>query len=965
MSFDKEIGAPFTLASLPRPINTTGGRTQAAGVCSISGSKKRKRTEIAVGVDGEGILIYSLQNPQLVTSYALPPQTSFATAPYSLYRKGSSKNPSHRFTYACITQSASGEKPQLVCFAEKIQNDAATNTVKFLHTISNPADRVISIESIPISAGGSAKDGSHDVLVVFDNGQVTCLSSDLGILRWEANLRTYSPRGQPNGPELEYITLSTAKAVIHGLLRSREDVAVILDPTLEGKAEVLDLTQVLCVVSRHSTGLRTMSLFQLQTRSPDLSATHLPPLKHLLTWTLPSSTSLSISNTPTYSLHPTSGVLHQLVDGGIISYDFSGTMPNVSSELTVPSSSIDSFLHISSDLLFTISRDKCSILDVKFNSIQALLPLELKLSTSNDSKKRKHAEADLVKQSVTMPNLVAYFADIGLAVGILDQEVIGIQLGGSLARKRQKKSGTLLINSIGKGIPSESAASKPTGNFINSTPLKDSLQWKDWQKRVTKLDKYASKGKVAKFEELFAADLGFQLATPDADNDSSSRMDLENGVERSLLMNGVGSKLDVVETQGDSPETHLRKWDFPTVISDAQRCRHRHQATYALSRIFSWAAKKSSSAQDSHHALKVEFFPPNIFQWLLLSGYMTKESIRRSVLEQEPNTLETVTSIADGDIVKAIVEFDPELHILSAILNHGHFLPVGEVVQAIKILIQSLDDHPESETLPKLLTNGTEPSEDEMDVDLASELEAANHDLDHALSILDNGLFTRSHTLRPALIRLHTFPAPAVSSALRSMLPRRELESLVRLLHLELKNGGWTSQYDFADSETSPVEAASEDPDDHAVAIIASLLSCTLDAIGAGAWLASVGGSKSDESTEETIKDLYEDTSEALNGFWEARYMRGLLSEFLRYAANISKSQKPTNKSLENKGKPFAVNVATDEVLPMLPLGGKVDLGIEKTKAGKGGKKEERSAREIGMLISKRVPKYSFERIVI
>jgi hypothetical protein len=49
----------------------------------------------------------------------------------------------------------------------------------------------------------------------------------------------------------------------------------------------------------------------------------------------------------------------------------------------------------------------------------------------------------------------------------------------------------------------------------------------------------------------------------------------------------------------------------------------------------------------------------------------------------------------------------------------------------------------------------------------------------------------------------------------------------------------------------------------------------------------------------------------------------------------------------------------------MLPLGGKIDLGIEKMKLGKGGRKEERSKREMGMLISKRVPKYSFERIVI
>jgi hypothetical protein len=40
-------------------------------------------------------------------------------------------------------------------------------------------------------------------------------------------------------------------------------------------------------------------------------------------------------------------------------------------------------------------------------------------------------------------------------------------------------------------------------------------------------------------------------------------------------------------------------------------------------------------------------------------------------------------------------------------------------------------------------------------------------------------------------------------------------------------------------------------------------------------------------------------------------------------------------------------------------------MGIEKTKQGKGGRREERSKREIGMLISKKVPKYSFERIVI
>ena len=92
--------------------------------------------------------------------------------------------------------------------------------------------------------------------------------------------------------------------------------------------------------------------------------------------------------------------------------------------------------------------------------------------------------------------------------------------------------------------------------------------------------------------------------------------------------------------------------------------------------------------------------------------------------------------------------------------------------------------------------------------------------------------------------------------------------------------------------------------------------------------------------------------------------MRGLLSEFLRFASNVPKSQKPSGKRLESLSKPFAVTKDEDD-LPMLPLGAKPDMGVERMKAGKGGRREERSKREMGMLISKRVPKYTFERIVI
>lgn len=73
MSADHPIGAPFTLATLSKPVGASCGRVHAAGVCSISGIKKRKRTEIAVGLDGEGISIYSVS--LLCTRYLRPKLT--------------------------------------------------------------------------------------------------------------------------------------------------------------------------------------------------------------------------------------------------------------------------------------------------------------------------------------------------------------------------------------------------------------------------------------------------------------------------------------------------------------------------------------------------------------------------------------------------------------------------------------------------------------------------------------------------------------------------------------------------------------------------------------------------------------------------------------------------------------------------------------------------------------------------
>jgi hypothetical protein len=879
--------------------------------------------------------LFKLQNPHLTTSYALPPQTIFTSAPYSVYRKGSTRRQPRRYTYAFVAEDSPGAKSQLVCFAEGTDKDSTTKTMKTTYSPSTATTSAIAIDAVPVSAGGTQKEASHDVLAIFANGEVICLSADLETVRWVVNVKSLVPASE--GVEIEHASLSTARAASRGFLRNRQDITALLNPSLDDTSNLLDLTHILCILFRRTGKSSSLGLFQLHARSPDLP-TNLSPPKHLLTWELPQSTLTvsSDSKRQIYSLHANTGALHCLTEAGLTSYDFAGTVPKLVSELPLSAVGADSFLRLSQDLLFITSSKTCRVLDTKYNAVQASLPLEVIESTQD--RKRKLSSSESTNDTSSAPVLLSYYADLGQAVGIWKNEVVGFQLEGSATRKRAKTEGTRLIDSLGKGVASR----------MSSAALQENHRHK--------LDKYASKGKIAKYEELLASYLGVALEGEASQADNNASSTLVDGDSNAVITNG-DLHMD------DASETPPRKWQFNKDALKSRSPQHRDYAFYSLSRIFRWV--EPSLSEGTPGGLKIEFFPPNAFQWLLYSGYLTKESVRRALSAYSSHEFDASVILRDGDITRAIVEFDPGLHILSATLNQSHFLPVGEVVQAIKLLMEGLDDRPnvEAEHSTKLLTNGAD-SPDTMDIDVASELEAANNEMDRLVAMFDEGILLRSNTLRPALVRLHTFPHAVISSTLRSMLSRHELESLVRLLHHEFRNGGWASHNDSAESESTQIASASEEADDSAVAIIASLLSCTIDAIGPATWITGVGRQAEDNPTEDLILDLTQATSTAITGFWEARYIRGLLTELLRYSSKIPKSHKQSSKDLKDQGKPFPVDMRPEE-LPMLPMGSKPDPGVERTKAGKMGKRKERSAREIGMLISQRVPKYSFERIVV
>lgn len=61
MSSKFSLQNPYVVAALPRPVDHQKGRYVVGEVYGgLPGSKKRKRAEVAVGIDGEGVNLYDV-----------------------------------------------------------------------------------------------------------------------------------------------------------------------------------------------------------------------------------------------------------------------------------------------------------------------------------------------------------------------------------------------------------------------------------------------------------------------------------------------------------------------------------------------------------------------------------------------------------------------------------------------------------------------------------------------------------------------------------------------------------------------------------------------------------------------------------------------------------------------------------------------------------------------------------------
>lgn len=622
-------------------------------------------------------------------------------------------------------------------------------------------------------------------------------------------------------------------------------------------------------------------------------------LTEVLQYQLPNQSSLSAS----YDLHSSSGLLYEHYGRQLRVYDLTGTTPKIVFELgRVKSTLVNSFLRISSACLLTFSDDTATVYETKYGATLGSITLGTSFLASDGSATDTSRTNMNASQSF---ETIASFADLGLVVALHGNSIVAMQVSEATAsHKHQSREDTALADVMGKG------SAGPGFDVVDPSKKqeKKQLKWEHWRQRV---DDLVQRDDFTELEEFIAKDLDLQARVKEQHSNGK------------LLTNG--------HTNGHTEDAN-DLWDLPFTAYDPLHVDSK-KANYILGQAFIWHQASELDTAEPHR-LELKIRSRNVIRWLGRMGLLTASRVKQILRRSEARNNEL--RVLPGDIMAAVGRIDHSFLMTCDLMALPVHWDLAEIMQGLRTLISSLEDP-------------APPVEDDMDmtdgdVNKKIELEeaAADRDLQHLMTMFETGPSQRSEALRMLIARLQAFPLRNVTKAMRETLSQNQIIFLIRVLLIELYEGGWTSLYVRTEQE-EPAEDDLDTPDlvtdgNHNICTIANLLICVVDAIGTSGWLIGLTG-----ISEDIIERLRVQISAAVTGCLEAQNVQLYLNEISRASSN----QQPRKR----KRKPEIEMPLTEEE-NMLPLGAMVESANIKTK---GRKKQAASAEMKG--------KYAFERL--
>ncbi|KAL6809596.1 hypothetical protein J3E69DRAFT_182344 [Trichoderma sp. SZMC 28015] len=914
MASEYRIHKPYVLATLPKPLDHTKGNIVAREVYGQrDGQKKRKRTELVVGVDGETTSIYDVPASRLITSYPIPPQESFTSPPYSVRVRRNNSSDALRYTFIATTDAGAHK---ITLFKDVAHRDGKTTSNSVSQVLSTSAVKYLTCSSPSNEAANIG-----DIIAVCEDGEVVCLSGETLAIRWSSSSKSMVQdlvAANVSDFHVEYALSGSAAEFNEGLFKNRPEVFSALPKAVDSQLEL-----VVLISKSLSQNVESRHLIVLAAVSGDSSASadvqHLVPLDIV---PITSITSQDNAEQPVYQVDVQSGLLLQLQEGAIGVYDLTGAVPKLKS--SIEAENAQSFARLFKPFILASSLNSIGLYNYQYRSVHSKATLDW-------------SEVPTEGETPRSCQLISYLRSQDLVVALVENILVTIQVEPPKNSGKRRKEG-LLIDSIGRGtgleIPTKRVRCEAAefSKLVPGTLTDDYLT--QYQTETEAADKLLANNELGKWEDILRGKFGVSK-------------------KGTGLTNGEKAKAQEASDPQELPEWEwLSRTPYPAV--------DRRWIIYAISQIFSVDIKEVNDI--TRPELRLVLPESNVTTYLVVAGHLTLSNLRtafRDELAPEASDNRTVA----GDLIRCLADADLSLTLL---LNYLQATKLGEVelLLAIRALMLSMDLIPEGKLeATKLLTNephqssstGAGNKEDiEMDLD----------DLERKIAVTEHYLgddsSSRSRGLTLAFTKLWRLPAVSTVKALRTTVSTDDIMSLIYLLRVELLRGAWTSLYI---DPTSFDSEGNEPPPDGVIALIADLLGRCLDAVGAGGWLFNDAISWADKAeTSDFLTALRLEVTAALEGIEEAVFLNGILGETVRFGNAVQKGSATRQNWGPNK--PILVHLENRESR-LLPLGLKTKLLPTREKVVSGGEVVQRSIRETGHLISQKVEAYSLEKLAI
>ncbi|KAJ2905911.1 hypothetical protein MKZ38_003699 [Zalerion maritima] len=903
-----QIQKPYLLTQLPKPLNPSKtGYVVGEVAGQRSGSRKRKRPEVAVGIDGEALNIYDVPSSRLVTSYPIPPQATFTSSPCSIRWRASQSRDVARYTYTSTRSNPHTQRITLykdvVELSGKTTSTIVTRDIPLQHptVFVSPSTRT---QTSPLDEGNI---DAPNLITVSEAGHISSLNGETLVEQWrtEPDVLAQEIRLPKNATlRVDLVTLAHSSEVISGVFGGKGDRYSVFPQGIQAGAFDPD---TLCIIASVPNSNPPLSYIHFLAISPRSSGASYEQKVFRLRSALIPPPAEHGSFLRSYRVDVRSGTLLRLVGETLATFDLQGSIPKVRGEMKVPGAV--SVLRLSRTSTIVLSADSFRIYNPIYESLQASVGLE---------------------SSGQGGSIIAQFPREEVVLLLIDNALFVAQLEPPKPSALKRQLEGQFIDTPGRGILQRDTITKRQRPTISIGVVPGTLEPGYWEK----LDRDQKQGNhllelndIVGFEKLMASKFSISIM----------KHDDQNGIAEAHDRSLPGWKW---------PESRFR---YPPV--------DRKWVIYAIGRVFKWAEVNIASFP----AYKFSCLLPqgNLVNYLVDTGHLGLKNIK-DAFPDEPLT----ESMSDVEIAEAVVdrmvELDASLELLINYLASTRLSP-SELLLVLRALMKSLELPTENAGTPlELLTNGEAKNNSDPQDEEEIEMDFLEAELKMGEQQLERDWGHRARALSLALSKLCACDTASTIQALRLTFKPEQILALMVLLRTELVKGAWTSLYLDTPQFDEDKNAEYVPPPDRSISVIAELLSRCVDSMGQGGWLVNDAELEKDgQDSGGFIHALKLEVSVALEGAESASYLHGLVSEVVKYASRVEGKAAPQIRDLS---KPIPIEAIPN---PELPLGLKAKARVSEDKIMASGEVLRRSKREYGHLVSQKVQPYRTERIVL